>query len=418
MAILTALLSGWVAWFFPHDDLLDKSGTPLGADFSMFYVSGQMVGNSEFEQLYDPAAQQAHLHRLFPDIDPRFALPYRYPPIVALVMASLAQFPYRVAVITFLALGVSSAVAGCWLLLRETGLTSRADRRLCCLVVLGWPVVLETWIGGQSSLFTLLIMSVAIVLMQREKFAWSGAVWALAACKPNVLLLLVAGCVLHQPRILRGLIPAVSLIGALTWAIAGWQSMQEYWEMTLQLASRPWNLETPPWKVHGLAPWLAMGVGSSARLLTLGLGLLATTAVVWRWRRAPAPPHAFLPLSLLITINALANPYTPIYDLTLLAAGAILMIPTARVGGRLPLRRHPGIWQAALATLYFGPHLSQLLAQAYGVQVFPLLLLGYAIFQARLFWRETATMTTLAAGTVGRRVKRIDAPHGITNPLA
>ena len=73
-----------------YDDLLDRSGTPLGADFSMFYVAGQMTAAGETAQLYDQAAHQARLHDLFPGIDPQFALPYRYPPIVALLMVPLA----------------------------------------------------------------------------------------------------------------------------------------------------------------------------------------------------------------------------------------------------------------------------------------------------------------------------------------
>ena len=37
------------------EDMLDRSGTPLCADFSMFYVAGQIVWDGAGEQLYDQA---------------------------------------------------------------------------------------------------------------------------------------------------------------------------------------------------------------------------------------------------------------------------------------------------------------------------------------------------------------------------
>jgi hypothetical protein len=173
--LLVLFLFGWALWFWPYDDLLDRSGTPLGADFSMFYVAGQMTVAGATDQLYDQAAHQSRLHNLFPGIDSQFALPYRYPPIVALLMAPLACLPYILAVAVFMALGLAAAVAGLRMLVRETVHVSRSDRQLCYLALLGWPVVLETWIGGQASLFALLIVCAGIVLMRRERYAWAGA---------------------------------------------------------------------------------------------------------------------------------------------------------------------------------------------------------------------------------------------------
>ena len=54
-AILVLFVLGWIGWFYPYDDLLDRSGTPLGADFSMFYIAGQVVWDGAGDQLYDQA---------------------------------------------------------------------------------------------------------------------------------------------------------------------------------------------------------------------------------------------------------------------------------------------------------------------------------------------------------------------------
>ena len=84
-------------------------------------------------------------------------------------MAPLACLPYILAIVVFMAIGLVGAVAGLRLLIRETGHPSGTNRRLCYLALWGWPVVLETWIGGQASLFAFLIVCVGIVLMQRER---------------------------------------------------------------------------------------------------------------------------------------------------------------------------------------------------------------------------------------------------------
>src|SRR5690554_1076432 len=80
-AFLIVMLIGWISWFYPFDDLLDRQGTPLGADFSMFYVSGQVAGSESADRLYDQAEHQQQLQALFPGISKSFCLPYRYPPL-------------------------------------------------------------------------------------------------------------------------------------------------------------------------------------------------------------------------------------------------------------------------------------------------------------------------------------------------
>ena len=92
--MLVVMLLGWVAAFYPLDDLLDRQGTPLGADFSMFYAAGKVAGSEPSSSLYDQAVHQQQLHRLFPALSANFCLPYRYPPFVAALMAPLSTLPY------------------------------------------------------------------------------------------------------------------------------------------------------------------------------------------------------------------------------------------------------------------------------------------------------------------------------------
>jgi len=420
--MLIVFLGGWGAWFAPFDDLLDGSGTPLGADFSMFYVAGRMVYEGRGEQLYDPAQQQAMLRSLFPKLDPQFALPYRYPPFVAVVLATLACLPYAAAFAVFFGLSWAFWMGALWILTSNGPDASGLARGTVLLIACGWPVALETLIGGQASMFALLVLALTITLLQRNRDGWAGAVMALAAYKPNVLLLVGIGLVLARPRMLRGMVPVALLLGALSFLPAGGRGLVEYAELSSRLATARWDLETPHWKVHGIVPWLNAISGGHGRTMGFVLGVVATVAIACRLRiieRASTPPPCALPLAaaFLITLNALLNPYTPIYDLVLLAAGFLISIrlhgraldnlrsPTtlpatssnsfALSAGFSRLSRASVLPYGALAAFYFGPHISQAVAQVTGWQWSAILLVALAGWQARRF----AALPVLPAAT-------------------
>ena len=120
-AMAIVFLVVWAAWFFPFDDLLDRRGTPLGADYAMFYVAGRVVLNGTANELYDQAEHQQRLAAIFPGIDRSFCLPYRYPPFVALLMAPLAALPYPISYALFFLLCLASWCAAVWIATRDTG---------------------------------------------------------------------------------------------------------------------------------------------------------------------------------------------------------------------------------------------------------------------------------------------------------
>jgi hypothetical protein len=390
-ALAVAFLIGWATWFAPWDDLLDRRGTPLGADFSMFYVAGRVVLEGHADHLYDQAFHQQRLHSLFPGIDPQFCLPYRYPPFVAWLMAPLSALPYHVSFLIFLALSLAAAGVACAVLTRQFATLQGTWQRPLLLGFLGWPVLWETLMGGQASTLGLAILSVAVVLLARGRYAWAGAVFALAAYKPNLLALVVLGCVIRHPRMLRGLVPTLALLLLAAFLPAGWAGVRDYVEISTRLAAGSWDVETPLWKLHGLSTWFALVPQLPARSGTLVVGMIASVAVGLLWRRLPgAAGRAVFPLAiaLLISINAVLNPYTPIYDLLLLAVGGLATAEWFRTEARAP---SPAAIQLGLAVLCFGPHCSQAVAQRTGVQPLALLLAACCGWLAMQFIRAAVT---------------------------
>lgn len=399
--MIVAFLAGWIVWFIPFDDLLDRRGTPLGADYAMFYGAGRAVLAGEAGQLYDEARNQQRLLTLFPGLRDDFCLPYRYPPAVALLMAPLAALPYATsyaafAILSCAALALTLAVWG-----PELRLLQGAWRKPVLWLLVGWPIVWETLLGGQAALFGLLLLSIGVVLLRREHYFLAGLVLALTACKPNLLAFVVLGCLLRYPRLLRGLLPGWGLLAVLSLLPGGWPLVRDYLTLGSRLAVQAWDVETPAWKVHSLASWFALLPGVSARAWSLGLGGLACLAIALAWRRARGDRTAafYLAIGLLVSANALCNPYTPTYDLALLAVAGLLTAEglsrwarrDARAGAIAPAGQTPGKWtQLQLAAVFFGPHASQLVAQATGLQPFTLILGALAVWQAVLFARVVA----------------------------
>jgi hypothetical protein len=419
-------LLAWGSWFWPFDDLLDRQGTPLGADFSMFFVAGQLAADGDFEQLYHQAEHQRRLHGLFPSLSPEFCLPFRYPPAVALSMATLANLPYPTAWAIFTLFSVAAFGLALWLLdvapsLRDAGPSmalgsaSRRDattlRKTAMWACLGWPVALEVLIGGQASMFAFAIATVSTLLLTKNYQVLAGAILALSAYKPNVLALFAVGIAVRYPRVLLGALP----VGA-AWvgvsSFAGYEPLQAYVNLTLNLASQAWDVETPFWKMHSLAPWLNWIVPGRGRAVTTVLGLSAAVAVAVWWRRADgwSPSARPIALSGLLVVNAIFNPYTPIYDLVLLALAAYLMAGVFQTDHRVA-NVSPHVVQVWLAGLFFGPHLSQAVAKPLGFQLFPLLLAGISVWvlaktvvhAARVQPNRTLAASTTYVGTsVGR----------------
>lgn len=402
--VLVFFLGGWTAWFFPFDDLLDRSGTPLGADYVMLYMAGRSVVEGVNAGLYDEAEQLRHVAETFPGLDIQtFRLPYRYPPLVAIAMVPLACLPYGMSFSLFTLASLAAFVYAMRQLLDWSGLSLRdapAESSDCLVIVLrriawtaaiGWPVFWEVLLGGQLSMIGLAIFAACLGHLHRGNQVAAGAFLGLAAYKPNLLLLAGLGIVLRYPRAIVGVIGTGLILLGLQWAVVGEEGLRQYLELSQQLALKPWDLETPFWKVHGLSNCLAILVPGYERKAVLLIGLLATLIIVWAWRGTVDRSRDTSAVSMLLLVNALCNPYLPIYDLI------FCLVPASAYLGGLARQPTPSVARftpLAFATVYLGPHLSQAVSLITGYQVFPLALLAIAFAWALALLRRPAAVAT------------------------
>lgn len=402
------LLASWIAAAAAGDGRLDALGNPLGGDFAMFYIAGQMALHGEWSNLYDEPLQQARLLELFPGLPADAYLPFRYPPLVAILLAPLAGLPYLAACLVF----VSASLAMWSLSLRSLVRLYLPERdsltATALMAIASAPVMLQTLIDGQASLWWFAIGAACWGCLERKRPVVAGCWLALAACKPNVMLLLAVALVVRFPRMVFGMAATGLALLGLTWLVAGGQCLSDYRQLAQQLALQPWQVETPFWKVQSLLSWTELCVGESwARRTNLLMGLTAAVAVGVAWRRQAGNPAAAVnALCAALVINALCNPYTPVYDLILLCLGLVACVAGLARGvwpgtsSQWLLRRDV---QVSLGVVLAGPVLSQGLARSLecGLPAMPVCLLGTAgywwLLRPASVWRSAAVPRPLPA---------------------
>lgn len=370
----------WFAWFYPFDDFVDRSGTPLGGDYIMLYVAGQVVADRQANSLYDDHENQNRTAALLPTMDPYNSWPYRYPPTVAATMApiSLLPFPWSFA-ISFLF--QSALLYGVLVFLRRDFLVLQ-NQPDWLWAIAGCPIVVEILIGGQSSLIALLCVLGFVHFYRKGSDLPAGAFLALSLYKPNVLALFILGCLVVRPRLLLGFLPTMGAGVAVALLSSGPEELMRYLRIGGQLASTTWGLEPPYWKVHGLAPYFQMFQGEYGKLLCICTGAFLSLlfGLGWRFKRL----SGYAAMAMLLCVNSLFNPYVPIYDLVLLAPAVLFGCEAAR-SGEFP-KMSPRRFQLIAALLFCGPHLSQALAKVTGGQVFPLVVfVMFAVFIFKYF---------------------------------
>ena len=374
--ILPLMLLLWVASFWPYDDFVASNGSPYLADYAQFYVAGAKVLDGDFATLYDNADNQRCMLEVLPSLEPGFSLPFRYPPHVAVILAPLAMFSYPVAATLFAFISVATYVAVLIVLRRELAVLRNVPLGAYLAMAAGFPLVLETLIGGQLSIFGLASVVGAACLLRRNHPISAGVVLGLLCYKPNVALLMGLGCCLRYPKaILGGLVSGAFVVGV-TLLTAGLPTLLTYVEVGLELAGGRWDLATPAWKVHGLGPWLEQllsGLGNRFALSTGVLFVVAWTAI-W-WLKGVAFEIGFAGL---VIANSIFGLYTPIYDLLLLGVAWVLLAEYC-VENRFTSPRLHSYAIMATCLLWFGPHLSQLVATEIGMQPFSLLLAALAV---------------------------------------
>ena len=419
-------------------------GPALGADFTGFYVAGTILNGESPERLYDLELQSQLYHQLLPGTPAEERLPYVYPPFFTLLFRPLAVLPYVASYLVWLAMSVALFLGGFWLIVQDTPLLNGRDRVTALLLCLSFqPLVIECWLGGQTSVFGLFWLTLALWCDRRGRALACGLALSVCLYKPTLLLLLlpmlaIAGRWRH---LLGFAVGAASWLG-LSLLVVGWQTCVEYGLLLMQLTKDTSGESTAlrSWKYVDLMSFIRLITGEFSLagkvvLLVVAVAVLARLALAWRRivaasdlasvgcvessehtvvadsnfsRCVPKTPRTLLALTdpdrtdsfvarnqaatwqvwaSTITWTLVLNLYVGIYDSVLVLPGLLLTADVLRSSTHSISGPFPRGFQRVLILVSLTPWVSQSLAMSLGFQPFTLVLAAAAAYQLQVAQR-------------------------------
>ncbi|NTV65444.1 MAG: DUF2029 domain-containing protein, partial [Oscillochloris sp.] len=343
-APLAALAAGcallWAGLYGYADALLRPP-----SDFQAYYEAGRRIIDGQ--PLYDMAALQAN----------PFATTYKYPPLMALLVAPLSLLPLPLAGAAWRLLCVGSAAAGVLALQAAHPPPRRTSLTLIGLALLiGLSPVIRSLRFGQPELLIVAVAVLGTGLLLRGLIWESAALWALVALLKIYPLLLVL------PLLLRGRRRWAQALGAcligwtlLSSTIDGWDLI--FWrDLFPSLGARDGRLSNMA--IYGVVARLidpsayrgdqAVPAAALPSLLLCTLLLLASVWLLWR-RREQMETQIWPALGMMVCTVLLVIPVG--WD----HYHALLLLPLIVSLGALGQPRDDAtLWLGAYTLLVFG----------------------------------------------------------------
>jgi len=164
-------------------------------DFTVFYSAASAIVHGR-----DPYVL-ANLIQYAPTNTINAVLSYSYPPLLALLLTPLTALPLETASRLWLTLNLLAPGASTGMVLWATGWKPRPI--VLAALIMGATLSLPclyTYISGQASLWSLLWVSIGLLLLSRGHPTSAGASWALAWAKPHPLPLIPIDLLIKSKR--------------------------------------------------------------------------------------------------------------------------------------------------------------------------------------------------------------------------
>ncbi|MBR0694145.1 glycosyltransferase family 87 protein [Bradyrhizobium lablabi] len=349
-------ICGWIA--LSHD-LVDRSGKPIGTDFSSFYAAGSLALEHNATEAYDMVAHHAREQRLFGPDTPYYS--WLYPPSFFLLAAPLALLPYPLALALWQAMTFAVYLGVIGAILRRARHDDGPVARLWLLAAAAFPAVFINLGHGQNGFLTAALLGGALVLLPRRP-GLAGVLFGLLAYKPQFALVipfaLVAGG--QWRSIMAATITVIALAGAslLLFGADAWTAFFASTETSRNLLLEQGNVGFEKLQSAFAAVRLWGGSVPLAYLVQGAVCAITAGCTAWVWR---SPGADDIKAALLIAATALASPHILDYDLMLLAP-AMAFLVAARAGAAF-LDHEISL----LAAVWIAPLLARSLAGATGI---------------------------------------------------
>ena len=341
-------------------------GRPLGSDFVQFYAAGRILNQHEPARLFDAPFLTEMEHSSLPTMPKTQMLIFGNAPCIAAIFRPLALLRYEQAYCVWLVFSAAIYLSGLLILMR--------GNRIALLLALSTPMfTLETWIGGQISIFAFFAFAVCVRWFEEERYFLAGLILGLAAYKPSLIAIPAAVFLLGRCwQMLAGLCISVGLVAAASFATVGVDGMG-LWLKTLRvfryLATDQESILRRS-KYVDINSFLAGLFAPS--VLSFVIVAIALAVLAWCWLRA-GPDKELLWAGTIAAILIL-NVYVPVYD-------TIILVPALVLAAKAIERREMQIW---LLLFCLVPWLTQSAADFLRVQILTIVIAAFSYRVIRL----------------------------------
>jgi hypothetical protein len=303
-------------WWSPPG-LVSSDGINIGRDFTAFYSASALTLNGEAAGAYDHLANHAMQQQVIGA--PVKFFPWFYPPMMLLIVAPLALFPY------FVALGL-------WVLAPLAALAVAA-RRFAGHILAGaafliFPGTAQSVLAGQNGVLSALILVGGLLNLERKPLL-AGAILGLLSYKPHIAATVYAALLVGRywralgAAILSAL--AFALVSLLAFGLDPWFGFIRETEVArtyMENGGLRWSFMATAFGAARLAG-ADLSVAYALQAV-VACGALAALFAVWR-RDVPLDERA----AVLVTVIPLMTPYVFSYDLPMLGIALLWLARTA-----------------------------------------------------------------------------------------
>jgi Glycosyltransferase family 87 len=227
--LLLVTLAG-ITYFFAHNFVERQKGT----DFTDRYAAARMVYEGYGHQLYDFHAQERFQIRYAG----RIGEYYIHPPFETLLFLPICLWSSQTGYLIWciLNLGVLAYTA----VVFQRHIFKCFDWRVLLPLFFLYPPVLIGFLQGQDSPLLLLVMTLAVVELRRNRDFMAGCLLSCGLFKFNIVLtLIVLVASLRTKRFLQGFGVVSGLFLLISICISGWGFLTAYPRFLMQLSSVP-----------------------------------------------------------------------------------------------------------------------------------------------------------------------------------
>lgn len=304
-----------------------------GSDFVAFYTGAKLVAGGEGRHLYS-YDYQAQLQAEISGGRRAQPLPFNHPAHEGLLVAPLAFFSYRHALLLWLLVNASLGGLAVVLIARTGDTSERAGLLGIAVAVFGFPALVALGLG-QDSLLLLAVVAAAGYCLERRRFVAAGVFLAIGLLKFQFIPVLVIGLLRRETRsMLLGFAPAAAVIVMIWLAITGPAGFTDYFHLIrLQMWHMPEQAAaSSPVMMPNLRGLLSTNLAvlfsrkwldALVAVLTTLLLLLPLTIRRVDWRDPQQRQYYW---ALLLTLSVLASYHAHVYDLVLLSPVVVVLI--------------------------------------------------------------------------------------------